>query len=99
MIVLTLTPSVSVSCSRKSVCTRLNEVNEASSITPSTWSSNKMGTMARFAGAASPSPEEILMYPSGTPATTTARLLRATWPIRDWPIRYWIGAVLSSCSP
>ena len=60
MIVLKLTPSVSVSCSRKSVCTGLNAVNEASSMTPSTWSSNKTGTMARFAGGASPRPEEIV---------------------------------------
>ena len=60
MIVLKLTPRVSVSCSRKSVCTGLNELNEASSMTPSTWSSNKIGSTARFAGGASPSPEEIL---------------------------------------
>ena len=50
MIVLKLTPRVSVSCSRKSVCTGLNEVNEASSMTPSTWSSNRIGSTARFAG-------------------------------------------------
>ena len=57
-----LTPRVSVSCSRKSVCTGLNELNEASSMTPSTWSSNKIGSTARFRrGRASPSPEEIFL--------------------------------------
>ena len=29
-------------------------------MTPITWSSNRMGRTARFAGGASPSPEEML---------------------------------------
>ncbi len=60
-IALTLTPSDSASCSRKSIWIGVNLVNDASSTTPSTWSSNVMGITARFAGGASPSPEEILM--------------------------------------
>ena len=59
MIVLTLTPMVSISCSRKSRCTWVNGLNEPASITPSTWSSNTIGSTIRLAGAASPSPEEI----------------------------------------
>ena len=61
MIALTLTPSVSVSCSRKSIWIGVNLLNDASSTTPMTWSSNMMGMTARFAGGASPSPEVILM--------------------------------------
>ena len=34
MIVLTLTPMVSISCSRKSWCTWVNRLNEPASITP-----------------------------------------------------------------
>ena len=50
MIVLTLTPMVSISWSRKSRWTCVNGVNEASSITPSTWSSNRTGSTITLAG-------------------------------------------------
>ena len=59
MIVLTLTPMVSISCSRKSWCTWVNRLNEPASITPSTCPSNTIGSTIRLTGAPSPSPEEI----------------------------------------
>ena len=61
MIALTLIPSVSASCSRKAIWIGVNRLKDASSTTPSTWSSNMIGMMARLDGDASPRPEEILM--------------------------------------
>ena len=59
MIVFTLTPMVSISCSRKSWCTWVNRLNEPASITPRTCPSNTIGKTMRLTGAPSPSPEEI----------------------------------------
>ena len=61
MSAFTLIPSVSANCSRKAIWIGVNLQNDASSTTPSTWSSNMTGMMARLAGGASPRPEEILM--------------------------------------
>ena len=61
MIVFRTTPIVSVSWSRNVWCTSLNGVNEASSITAITCSSKSTGSTMMFVGAASPSPEVILM--------------------------------------
>ena len=60
-IVLSTTPIVSAMRSRKSRWTSENGRIEASSITPSTWSSNSTGMTRTSAGAASPSPEPTLM--------------------------------------
>ncbi len=57
MMVLTLTPMVSISCSRKSRWMSVNRCTDASSITPSTWSSTTIGSTTRFTGAVRPSPE------------------------------------------
>ena len=59
IIVLTLTPMVSISCSRKSRCTWVNGHSEPASMTPSTWSSNTIGTIITLTGRASPIAEEI----------------------------------------
>ena len=59
MIVLTVTPIVSVIWSRKARCTSVNGLNEASSITASTRSSNSTGSTTTSAGGAAPSEEEI----------------------------------------
>ena len=60
-IVLSTTPIVSAIRSRKSWCTGENGRSEASSITPSTWSSNRTGITSSPAAGASPRPEPTLM--------------------------------------
>ncbi len=59
MIVLTLTPMVSVSRFRKSWWTCVKGLKEASSMTPSTWSSNRIGSTIRATGADCPRLEAI----------------------------------------
>ncbi len=59
MIVLSTTPIVSVSCSRKVVCTSVNGAKEPSSMTASTASSNSTGSTITLTGAASPRPDVI----------------------------------------
>ncbi len=59
-IVLTLTPTVSMSCSRKSSWICVNRVTEASSMTPSTCSSTTIGSTRSAVGSVRPSPEEIV---------------------------------------
>ena len=54
-------PIVSASCSRNVRCTSSNGANEASSITPSTWSSKSTGWIRMLLGAAPPRPELISM--------------------------------------
>ncbi len=61
MMVLMATPMVTTNWSKKARCTSLNRLNEASSITPSTLSSDTMGSTTTLAGAASPSPVWTLM--------------------------------------
>ncbi len=61
MIVLVETPIVLTNWSMKARCTSLNLLSEASSITPSTWSSKMMGRMTMLAGRAVPSPELMVM--------------------------------------
>ncbi len=58
--VLTLTPIVSTSCSRKSRWVCVNLLRLASSITPRTWSSTTMGSTMRLTGPAWPRLEEIV---------------------------------------
>ena len=60
IIVFTLTPMVSISCSRKSRCTWVNGHSEPASMTPSTWSWKTIGTIITLTGRASPIAEEIL---------------------------------------
>ena len=50
MIVLIVTPMVSTNWSKKARCTSLNGLNEASSITPSTRSSNRIGSTMTLTG-------------------------------------------------
>jgi hypothetical protein len=57
MIAFSDTPIDSMSWSRKARCTSVKGENEPSSITPSTWSSNRTGSTTMLTGAASPSPE------------------------------------------
>ena len=61
MIVFSTTPIDSLSCSRNARCTSVKRLNDASSITAITWSSNRTGRTITFTGAASPSPDVILM--------------------------------------
>jgi len=61
MIVESAMPIVSMSWSRKRCCTSSNAWNEASSITPSTCSSNSTGMTTMLLGVASPSPDAIWM--------------------------------------
>ena len=61
MIALSETPMISISCSRNCTCTSLNGVNDASSTTPSTWSSNSTGRITMLTGLLSPRPEAIRM--------------------------------------
>ena len=56
MIVLTVTPMVSVIWSRNARCTALNGVNVASSMTASTRPSNSTGSTTSSAGGALPEP-------------------------------------------
>ena len=60
MIVESDTPIVSMSMSRNCLWISLNGRSEPSSITPSTWSSNRTGITMMLAGAASPRPEPTL---------------------------------------
>ena len=60
-IVFSTTPIDSESCSRKVSCTGVKRLNEASSITAMTCSSNRTGMTMIVVGAASPSPDVILM--------------------------------------
>ena len=57
--VFSTTPIVSMSCSRNVRWISLNGSNDASSITPSTWSSNRTGRTMMFTGAPSPRPDVI----------------------------------------
>ncbi len=59
-IVLTLTPMVSTSCCRKSRWVAVNRVTDASSMTPSSCSSNTMGSSSSAVGSIRPSPEEMV---------------------------------------
>ncbi len=59
LIVLTLVAIISAICVRKSRSMCVNGLNEASSSTPSTRSSNSTGRMITVTGGASPRPEEI----------------------------------------
>ncbi len=59
-IVLTLVPMVSISWARKSRCTGVKALKEASSMTPRTWSSTTIGRMIRLPGVVWPSPEEMM---------------------------------------
>ncbi len=60
IMVLTLTPMASMSCSRKSRCACVNGHSDPASMTPSTWSSNTIGTIITLTGRDSPIAEEIL---------------------------------------
>ena len=60
-IVFRTTPIDSESWSRNVCWTSVNRVNDASSITAITFSSNRTGRTMMLAGAASPRPEAILM--------------------------------------
>ncbi len=57
--VLTLVAIISAIWLRKSFWIAVNGVNDASSMTPSTFPSNTTGSTITWAGGASPSPEEI----------------------------------------
>ena len=59
MIAFSETPMISISCSRNWRWTTVKGWNDASSITPSTCSSNTTGRITMVSGEASPSPEEI----------------------------------------
>ena len=61
MIVERTTPIVSISWSRNWRMTSPNGVKEASSITPSTCSSNSTGMTMMFCGLDSPSPDPMWM--------------------------------------
>ncbi len=61
MMAFSETPMLSISCSRNCICTALNGLNDASSTTPSTCSSNNTGRITMLSGGASPRPEEIRM--------------------------------------
>ena len=61
MIVLSTTPMVSMTCSRKLWLTTVKGRSEASSMTPRTWSSKSTGSTTMLTGDASPSPELTLM--------------------------------------
>jgi hypothetical protein len=61
MIVDSAMPIVSMSWSRKRCCTSSKSRNDASSITPSTCSSNRTGITMMLRGGASPSPEPMWM--------------------------------------
>ena len=60
MIVESTTPIVSASWSRNARLTSANGFSEASSITASTCSSNRIGRTMMFTGSASPRPEVTL---------------------------------------
>ena len=57
MIVLMVTPMVGTNWSKKARWTSLKWCSEASSSTPSTWSSNRIGSMTTLTGEATPRPE------------------------------------------
>jgi hypothetical protein len=78
-IVLSTMPTDSISWSRKLWWVSLNSLNEASSITAFTSSSNKGGRMLRFAGAGSASPEPMRMKSPGTFCRGSPLVGRA-WP-------------------
>ena len=61
MMVLIETPMVFTNWSKKARWTSLNRLNDASSMTPSTWSSKRIGRMTMLAGGAAPSPELMVM--------------------------------------
>ncbi len=58
--VFTLTPMVSISCSRKSWWISVKGRTAASSITPRTWPSTTMGSSTSAVGTTWPSPEEMV---------------------------------------
>ena len=60
MIVLIATPMVPTNWSKNARWTSLNRVSDAISSTPSTWSSNRIGSTATLTGAAWPSPDPTL---------------------------------------
>jgi hypothetical protein len=55
----------------------VKRVTEASSMTPSTWSSTVMGSTIKAVGTVRPSPEEMVTYPGGSSSTEMVRRLRA----------------------
>jgi hypothetical protein len=61
MMVLIETPMVLTNWSMKARWTPLNRLKEASSMTPSTWSSYRIGRMTTLVGSAEPSPELMVM--------------------------------------
>ncbi len=60
MMVFIVTPMVSTSWLRKARWTSPNRLNEASSSTPSTWSSNSTGSTTIWAGVDRLSPESMV---------------------------------------
>ena len=81
-IVFNTIPTDSISWSRKFWWVSLNSLNEASSITALTSSSNKAGRMLTLAGAAWPRPEPTRMKSGGTSLSRIGRRSAAAWPIR-----------------
>jgi hypothetical protein len=56
---LSTMPIDAVSCSRKAVCSSVNSLSEASSITALTWPSNSTGSTTMFLGGALNRPDVI----------------------------------------
>ena len=81
-IVFNTMPIDSISWSRKVWWVSLKSLNEASSITALTSSSNKAGRMLTLAGAAWPRPEPIRMKSAGAFLSRIGRLSAAAWPTR-----------------
>ena len=75
-IVLSTMPTDSISWSRKLWWVSLNSLNEASSITALTSSSNRAGRMLTLAGAAWPRPEPMRMKSPGTSFSRIGALVR-----------------------
>jgi hypothetical protein len=91
-IVFTVVPIISRNCSNRSRWTGVNDVIDASSITPSTWFSNSTGNRISVPGRLAPNPDTIAMCSAGAPLTTMDRLSTATCPISPSPNRKRTGA-------
>ncbi len=92
MMVFIVTPMVSTSCVRKSRCTSPNGVNEASSSTPSTRFSNRIGSTTICAGVERLSPLSMVMNCGGTSSRTMCLPSAAACPTMPSPIpKRWRG--------
>ena len=84
---LSTMPMLAVSCSRNMICSGVNSLTEASSITALTWFSNSTGSTMMLRGATLNSAEPIGTASAGISVISMRRLSAAHWPIKPFADR------------